>query len=344
METMPEGLRGPTEPAGETSTVRKRNYTQRFDRMVFTGTTELPKIWRNGQVSNKYATVAHDTTQPNMAFIRKHGLGKRSHPSKWFEPFMPTKSKNKRDFSIENCLKWTNVRALMEGAGLGGKYEDFVNFDLKEFKRHLGLYLLQALSPSPQIDMKFQCPNDDPVNGNEMVHKAFGSSAWKAERRHRHFKSFFASVDPTISIPSRTTHPNHKVSPLLRHMMTVSQEAIFLGQHLSCDEQTIGFQGTHKDKQRITYKKEGDGFLADCICSDGYTYSFYFRHQPPSPKIIQEFKCSPLHARVIALINQLPHMSVNYAVLSTILSHIRQTCQKIGVGNTVEKNSCFLKI
>ena len=52
----------------------------------------------------------------------------------------------------------------------------------------------------------------------------------------------------------------------------VSKEAIFLGQILSVDEQTIGFQSNHRDKQRITYKKEGDGFLADCICADGYTY------------------------------------------------------------------------
>ena len=155
--------------------------------------------------------------------------------------------------------------------------------------------------------MKFRNQEEDPVNGNDMVHKAFGSCAWKAERRHRHFKCFFSSVDPTVPIPSRNTHPNHKVSPLLKHMMKVSKEAVFLGQHLSCDEQTIGFQGHHKDKQRITYKKEGDGFLADCICSDGYTYTFFFRHQPPSQKIIHEFKCSPLHARVIGLIHQLPH-------------------------------------
>ena len=46
--------------------------------------------------------------------------------------------------------------------------------------------------------------------------------------------------------------------------------------------------------------------LANCICSDGYTYSSFFRHQPSSPKIMAEYKCSPLHARVIGLIHQLP--------------------------------------
>ena len=305
-ETREEGFRAPTEPEGETSTVKKRNYTQSFDRMVFTGKAELPKAYRNGRLSNKYQKVPCTETQPSMPFIRKHNLRRGSHPASWFEPFFPTKAKDKKTFSIENCLRWTNTKAMMEGAGLGGKYNDFINFDINEFRRHLGLYLLQALSPSPQIEMKFQSQTNDPVNGNDMVHEAFGGCPWKAERRHKHFKCFFASVDPILPVPSRNTHPNHKISPLLKHMIKVSKEAVCLGRDLSCDEQTIGFQGNHRDKQRITYKKEGDGFLADCICSDGYTYSFFFRHQPSSQKIMTDFNCSPLHARVIGLIHQLP--------------------------------------
>ena len=79
-----------------------------------------------------------------------------------------------------------------------------------------------------------------------------------------------------------------------------------MGRNLSCDEQTVGFQGKHKDKQRITYKKEGDGFLADYICSDGFTFAFHFRHQEASQKLIDHFNCSPIHARVLGLISQLP--------------------------------------
>ena len=96
--------------------------------------------------------------------------------------------------------------------------------------------------------MKFQSQATDPVNGNDMVHEAFGGSAWKTERQHKHFKCFFSSVDPTLIGPSLTTHPNHKISPLLKHMISVSKEAVCLGRDLSCDEQTIGFRGNHKDK------------------------------------------------------------------------------------------------
>ena len=75
-----------------------------------------------------------------------------------------------------------------------------------------------------------------------------------------------------ISTVSIASHPNWKIDPLLKHCMRVAKEAVILGRHLSVDTQDIGFQGLHKDKQRVTFKKVGDGFLVDFLCSDGYTY------------------------------------------------------------------------
>ena len=49
-----------------------------------------------------------------------------------------------------------------------------------------------------------------------------------------------------------------------------------LGHDISGNEQTIGFQGHHADKLRITYKAEGDGFQCDAICDAGYTQTFFF--------------------------------------------------------------------
>ena len=73
---------------------------------------------------------------------------------------------------------------------------------------------------------------------------------------------------------------------------------------ISCDEQTIGFQGNHKDKKRITYKAEGDGFQCDALCQDGFTYQFYFRNEP-APKRWKKLGLSPLHSRVMALFDTL---------------------------------------
>ena len=189
---------------------------------------------------------------------------------------------------------------------LGGKYTDFTYFSLSELTKHIGLYVFHELPPSPQVEMKFNPSDEDPVNGNNFIHHAFGSNGAKATRRHRHFKCFFTSTNPCATPVSRETHPNWKVHPLLKHVLSVSKAAVFLGRHLSCDEQTMGFQGMSIHKQRITYKAEGNGFLVDCICSDGYTYNFYFRHQQASEKIMKTYYCSPLHARVLGLISQLP--------------------------------------
>jgi len=83
------------------------------------------------------------------------------------------------------------------------------------------------------------------------------------------------------------THPNFKVDPFLAWIQTLDME-----KDISCDKQTIGFKGNHSDKQRISYKKEGDGFLADSILQDGYTYTFYMQNMPV-PKSYVDNKLSP---------------------------------------------------
>jgi len=100
-----------------------------------------------------------------------------------------------------------------------------------------------------------------------------------------------------------------------------------MGRNLSRGEQTVGFQGKHKDKQRITYKKKGDGFLSDCICSDGFTFAFHFRHhQEASQKLMDHFNCSPIHTRVLGLISQLPN--THYILGMDNLFNSAKLCRK----------------
>jgi hypothetical protein len=58
-------------------------------------------------------------------------------------------------------------------------------------------------------------------------------------------------------------------------VLTFSMAAWDVGSQIYGDEQTIGFKGNHAAKQRIDYKKEGDGFSADAIAEDWYTYTFF---------------------------------------------------------------------
>ncbi len=87
-------------------------------------------------------------------------------------------------------------------------------------------------------------------------------------------------------------------------MQKVSIEAWDMGEIASCDEQDVGFTGRHQDKQRINYKDEGDGFLADSICQDGYTWNFYFRNVHP-PKHYVDQGYSPTHACMLFLFDSL---------------------------------------
>ena len=90
----------------------------------------------------------------------------------------------------------------------------------------------------------------------------------------------------------------------MKHTQVVSMSLWQLGRDISGDEQTIGFQGHHTDKRRITYKNEGDGFQADALCEAGYTWTFYFRNQP-TPRDWVQIGYSPLHARILGMFDQL---------------------------------------
>ena len=66
---------------GWSSSSKKRNYSQQFDRMVFTEQTELQKWWRNDKLAKNKTTgeinywkKTSKETAPNMDFIRKKTL------------------------------------------------------------------------------------------------------------------------------------------------------------------------------------------------------------------------------------------------------------------------------
>ena len=54
------------------------------------------------------------------------------------------------------------------------------------------------------------------------------------------------------------------------------------------------FQGQYKDKHRITYKAEGDGFQADALCDEGFTYKVHTPNDPAPNKYLKQ-GLSPLH-------------------------------------------------
>ena len=244
-----EGLaRAPTVPESEREGMgaTKKNYVKRFDRELFMHEVLLPKRDVRGRIRIKnekveYEKQSTDETVPNIHAINEAGLNCDSHPAMWFNLFMPKEKQRQANpdvVSLSDFTSWTNTKAVMENAGPGGVvYPEYVPFTNDELMQHLGLYIVQGLSPSPQVSMKFQSPTSNPVNGSQLVYESFGKNA---ERRHRHFKRFFACTNPMSPLQSRKTNPNQKVNKFFKHAIKVSKELMFIGRYVSCDEQTIG--------------------------------------------------------------------------------------------------------
>ena len=66
------------------------------------------------------------------------------------------------------------------------------------------------------------------------------------------------------------------------------------------EEMTIGFQGMHADKKRITYKSKGGGLQVDALCEDGFCFPFYFLNDSSNVEYTKT-GLSPLHSRVMTL-------------------------------------------
>jgi hypothetical protein len=302
-------LVGPTVPTGQAE-APKYNFSEQFDRPPFTALATVVKLNNKGRpVFDRlgravYEQVIREDGCANLEWLKQNKLTQESHPSDWINALLPLQKKagaSPSTVSIDEWTSYTNLRAILMNAGSSIYAGQFKPFTPQEIRRFLALYILQGLSPSPQIKMKFVPQAVDKINGNDMCFRVFGRNASK---RHKEFKSFFTIQDPRKIIPPRTTHPNFKIDPFLRWIQVVSMEAFDLGRLISIDEQTIGFKGHHADKMRISYKKEGDGFQCDAICCDGYTYSFFMRNMP-APKKYLDKGLSPLHARCLFLLDQL---------------------------------------
>jgi len=303
--------RAPTAPADEAEEVPvKHNFGERFDRPVFGGRKCVPKRHANGRqaIGNKgqlvYVPAIRTKMQIRSDFLRKHHLSSAADPVEFADAFIPwhENSYNARFFSMDQATTCSNLKAQLSNAGAGGtNYKDFRPFACKELRPFLGLYIFNGLSPSPRMEMKFKPQQHDPVQGNDFINQHIGSNA---ERRWRHFKAFFALQDPRKDTPPRKQQPLFKVHGIVNWINYVGPRAVQLGEHASVDEQTIGFQGRHSDKMRITFKRAGDGFQCDVLCENGFTFAAYFRNVPAPDKYIKQ-GLSPLHARAMWLFDKL---------------------------------------
>jgi len=158
--------------------------------------------------------------------------------------------------SIDEWTTYTNLRAVLMNAGSTFYSKGFTPFTPQEIRNYLALYILQGLSPSPQVKMKFVPQSVDKINGNDMCFRVFGRNASK---RDKEFKTFFTIQDPRKIVPPRSSHPNFKIDPFLRWIQVVSMEAFDLGKFISIDEQTLASKAIMlTNRGLVTRKREMD--------------------------------------------------------------------------------------
>ena len=204
-------------------------------------------------------------------FMKKHDILSQSLPHKIVEVFMPLnkqrgcglfpKGGEKKALNFrgdfETICIWTNAKAKLAGAGPGGSYyPDFVDFTPIEIRQHFSVYIHQSLSPCPRVEMKFktQVEAEDKINGNNCIANTLGQNSINTCRHNQMFKAFLALQDPMIPIPRCEKYPNWKVRPIITWMNFIFPTAWLLGIAIAIDKMTMGFQGCHQDKKRITYK------------------------------------------------------------------------------------------
>ena len=89
----------------------------------------------------------------------KNTLMELSKPSEWFDALIPLKRKPGDPATLVTIGDWAtlmNKKAMLGNAGAaGGVYHDWKLFSPMEVRQFIALYILQGLSPSPQMKMKF---------------------------------------------------------------------------------------------------------------------------------------------------------------------------------------------
>ena len=134
----------------------------------------------------------------------------------------------------------------------------------------LGVYIIDGITPSPQLTWKMQDQERQPTHGNDRIAAVIGP-CW--QQKHRSFRHFFATQDPMMTPPPKKQCPNFKVDELFRWLRFIWKEAWVLAKEFSIDEQSCKMQGKSEYKVRCgKFKRLGDGLQCDCLADDGYTW------------------------------------------------------------------------
>ena len=219
-------------------------YSETFDRVPFTGTDEfLPRPPEKKQCPEGRKKKARGISGPrnvgrtertpqirteggpNMAHVKRCGLGLHSLPMDWFVSLVPlTPADNlysleecdaigdgKTKFCASNFTRYTNLKAELVGAGEPGRiYEGrWKPFTDRTTNQCLGLLTLDGLCPVHQMRRRVVSQKQSKLCGNDEIARIMGPNAaltWQL------FRTIFACQDPLVIPPPREECPNYKMA------------------------------------------------------------------------------------------------------------------------------------
>ena len=186
-------------------------------------------------------------------------------PSFWLKQFWTPEMTDK-------IVRQTNLYQAQqtEEAGTSSTGRPWSTLTVARFEEYLAVRIVLGLIRLPSYTWAWA---DSEICGNDFCKNVMSLMEFEQITRYLHCSN--NTRDRARGQPGHD--PLYKVRPVLDALRENCLRGFGMGRELSMDEEDLGFQGQHPDKERITYKSAGDGFLVYSVCDAASAYTHDFR-------------------------------------------------------------------
>lgn len=197
------------------------------------------------------------------------------NPLWWFRRFWS-------DDMDDVAVAQTNLYAMQQMVASLQTYSQtrsFQSIDKREFMAFLCTLIALGIPPHGNYTKAFT-----DRTSLDIIREAISLNRFEQILRYLHFANNAADDK---------SDPLFKVRILIDTLNKNCKHAWRLSPISAIDEMDVGWRGMHKKKERITYKKAGDGFLVYALCDDGgYVFCFAVKFDPRWKRDIDGLSCT----------------------------------------------------
>ena len=116
------------------------------------------------------------------------------------------KGNNTTKFSVSNWMAYSNTKAMLCNAGKPGSIYSgkFKPFSTKDIMQMIGIYILDGIAPSPQVEQKMQPQLKQQTHGNDFMASSIGKGY---QQKLRQFRHLFGTQYPLMTPPKKVECP-----------------------------------------------------------------------------------------------------------------------------------------